>query len=121
MRVLFRSGGSGTTCPRQWVRSATAPDRAPASATDFRTIAGRRECRPPGRAAATAPSRHVFQRVHIVVGKAEMMADLVDQHMADQPVQPFAALAPFAQDRSEERSVGKECVSTCRSRWSSYH
>src|SRR3546814_5326003 len=73
MRVLFRSGGSGTTCPRQWVRSATAPDRAPASATDFRTIAGRRECRPPGRAAATAPSRHVFQRVHIVVGKAEMM------------------------------------------------
>src|SRR3546814_3792571 len=23
--------------------------------------------------------------------------------------------------RSEERSVGKECVSTCRSRWSSYH
>src|SRR3546814_19375481 len=24
-------------------------------------------------------------------------------------------------DRSEERSVGKECVSTCRSRWSLYH
>src|SRR3546814_12614366 len=24
-------------------------------------------------------------------------------------------------DRSEERRVGKECVSTCRSRWSSYH
>src|SRR3546814_13005307 len=23
--------------------------------------------------------------------------------------------------RSEERSVGKECVSTCRSRWSTYH
>src|SRR3546814_14042387 len=23
--------------------------------------------------------------------------------------------------RSEERRVGKECVSTCRSRWSSYH
>src|SRR3546814_20336967 len=26
----------------------------------------------------------------------------------------------FAQDRSEERRVGKECVSTCRSRWSPY-
>src|SRR3546814_4637594 len=26
-----------------------------------------------------------------------------------------------AQDRSEERRVGKECVSTCRSRWSPYH
>src|SRR3546814_14182396 len=27
----------------------------------------------------------------------------------------------LAQDRSEERRVGKECVSTCRSRWSPHH
>src|SRR3546814_1939837 len=27
----------------------------------------------------------------------------------------------FAKRRSEERRVGKECVSTCRSRWSPYH
>src|SRR3546814_9737470 len=27
----------------------------------------------------------------------------------------------WARDRSEERRVGKECVSTCRSRWSPYH
>src|SRR3546814_4419377 len=26
-----------------------------------------------------------------------------------------------AKPRSEERRVGKECVSTCRSRWSPYH
>src|SRR3546814_14682059 len=26
-----------------------------------------------------------------------------------------------AHERSEERRVGKECVSTCRSRWSPYH
>src|SRR3546814_1165128 len=26
-----------------------------------------------------------------------------------------------AYSRSEERRVGKECVSTCRSRWSPYH
>src|SRR3546814_2874804 len=26
-----------------------------------------------------------------------------------------------AEPRSEERRVGKECVSTCRSRWSPYH
>src|SRR3546814_8039962 len=26
-----------------------------------------------------------------------------------------------AWERSEERRVGKECVSTCRSRWSPYH
>src|SRR3546814_16874905 len=29
--------------------------------------------------------------------------------------------AIFFGDRSEERRVGKECVSTCRSRWSPYH
>src|SRR3546814_18822710 len=28
---------------------------------------------------------------------------------------------PFLTDRSEERRVGKECVSTCRSRWWPYH
>src|SRR3546814_7639380 len=27
----------------------------------------------------------------------------------------------FSLDRSEERRVGKECVSTCRSRWSPSH
>src|SRR3546814_10270665 len=27
----------------------------------------------------------------------------------------------FRNSRSEERRVGKECVSTCRSRWSPYH
>src|SRR3546814_8373317 len=27
----------------------------------------------------------------------------------------------FGLDRSEERRVGKECVSTCRYRWSPYH
>src|SRR3546814_979435 len=38
--------------------------------------------------------------------------------------QMAAALAAFAKlfdRRSEERRVGKECVSTCRSRWSPYH
>src|SRR3546814_14049791 len=31
------------------------------------------------------------------------------------------AEAPAPARRSEERRVGKECVSTCRSRWSPYH
>src|SRR3546814_16497825 len=36
---------------------------------------------------------------------------------------PLVLLAPdrAADLRSEERRVGKECVSTCRSRWSPYH
>src|SRR3546814_19965034 len=32
-----------------------------------------------------------------------------------------AVLSATATARSEERRVGKECVSTCRSRWSPYH
>src|SRR3546814_19408442 len=28
---------------------------------------------------------------------------------------------PPSSERSEERRVGQECVSTCRSRWSPYH
>src|SRR3546814_19390046 len=30
-------------------------------------------------------------------------------------------LEPVIDQRSEERRVGKECVNTCRSRWSPYH
>src|SRR3546814_6386979 len=38
------------------------------------------------------------------------------------PKFPSAArIDPPAPLRSEERRVGKECVSTCRSRWSPYH
>src|SRR3546814_15008471 len=33
----------------------------------------------------------------------------------------WAGLAPQVHTRSEERRVGKECVSTCRSRWSPYN
>src|SRR3546814_16630269 len=36
-------------------------------------------------------------------------------------VQQSRALYPTGSARSEERRVGKECVSTCRSRWSPYH
>src|SRR3546814_11122154 len=36
----------------------------------------------------------------------------------DKPAQHDAACSS---GRSEERRVGKECVSTCRSRWSPYH
>src|SRR3546814_15502625 len=38
-------------------------------------------------------------------------------HLLPRLRQPI--VAPAA--RSEERRVGKECVSTCRSRWSQYH
>src|SRR3546814_14494359 len=34
---------------------------------------------------------------------------------------PRNSLVSLPTSRSEERRVGKECVSTCRSRWSPYH
>src|SRR3546814_2429125 len=42
---------------------------------------------------------------------ADSPPDHATQHSAPLP----------AGERSEERRVGKECVSTCRSRWSPYH
>src|SRR3546814_10539530 len=44
----------------------------------------------------------------IVVGEDERHRQLARAHRG-------------AVDRSEERRVGKECVSTCRYRWSTYH
>src|SRR3546814_19049190 len=38
-----------------------------------------------------------------------------------EPARRAAAPASTPPDRSEERRVGKECVSTCRSRWSPYN
>src|SRR3546814_15752616 len=43
---------------------------------------------------------------------------LADRCRHAQVIRP-ASSAPAS--RSEERRVGKECVSTCRSRWSPYH
>src|SRR3546814_11564241 len=37
------------------------------------------------------------------------------------PTPKFSGTAAVRAIRSEERRVGKECVSTCRSRWSPYH
>src|SRR3546814_15118678 len=42
----------------------------------------------------------------------DMCLDLVDDVVCRGDYEAF---------RSEERRVGKECVSTCRSRWSPYH
>src|SRR3546814_12636293 len=35
--------------------------------------------------------------------------------------EPFLFFGTIAENRSEERRVGKEGCSTCRSRWSTYH
>src|SRR3546814_19862577 len=50
-------------------------------------------------------------------GQAERRHDGDVQNREDQP----AGRVSTDDRRSEERRVGKECVSTCRSRWSPYH
>src|SRR3546814_2590429 len=45
---------------------------------------------------------------------------LVAMHDGPGEPWPLERMAERA-GRSEERLVGKECVSTCRSRWSAYH
>ena len=48
----------------------------------------------------------------------ERNAVMVAHYYTDPEIQQ---LAEETGGRSEERRVGKECVSTCRSRWSPYH
>src|SRR3546814_13887354 len=43
------------------------------------------------------------------------------QSITQDILSPFERMAGDLAPRSEERRVGKECVSTCRSRWSPYH
>src|SRR3546814_15103963 len=56
-------------------------------------------------AVADAVARHGADRVAVFIGTSTA-GTLATEH---------------AYRRSEERRVGKECVSTCRSRWSPYH
>src|SRR3546814_11570002 len=49
-------------------------------------------------------------------------ANGIDRVLIDNGARKLGIVATGqAVQRSEERRVGKECVSTCRSRWSPYH
>src|SRR3546814_4472571 len=60
------------------------------------------------------------QSVIRVPGNATGEADLSGIIVAFRAGTPVR-IADVADVRSEERRVGKECVRTCRSRWSPYH
>src|SRR3546814_2163892 len=55
------------------------------------------------------------------VCSSDLPAELVALFRAASRGRPVAPAARITTRRSEERRVGKECVSTCRSRWSPYH
>src|SRR3546814_19086926 len=65
--------------------------------------------------------------MHTLTVKESMMAfyvmhgGLTSLDENDKPIQVDNCLTLLGACRSEERRVGKECVSTCRSRWSPYH
>src|SRR3546814_9312720 len=65
---------------------------------------------------------HRVQRIQRSHRFLEDHRDLVATHVAQQPRVGADELPVLEGDgaRSEERRVGKECVSTCRSRWSTY-
>src|SRR3546814_11042415 len=63
---------------------------------------------------------------YFVTNADKMEADLENPHVLiyDKKISTMKELLPVLEkqvQRSEERRVGKECVSTCRSRWSPYH
>src|SRR3546814_11909316 len=57
------------------------------------------------------------QKMSKSLGNFITVADVLEKHPGE--VLKFAMLQTHY--RSEERRVGKECVSTCRSCWSPYH
>src|SRR3546814_7780719 len=65
-------------------------------------------------------SSDLGRRAHFLGGAGKRLGAAV--HVADHAGQLRYRVLHRAQElRSEERRVGKECVSTCRSRWSPYH
>src|SRR3546814_17457296 len=54
-------------------------------------------------------------------GEQQMMTTPLVDRPSLNPRERTVAVAFGIWMRSEERRVGKECVSTCRSRWSPYH
>src|SRR3546814_13722580 len=54
---------------------------------------------------------------------AQILLDLGvrDMVLLSNTPRTIVGLEGYGLRRSEERRVGKECVSTCRSRWSPYH
>src|SRR3546814_1859036 len=73
-------------------------------------------------------SRRRHTRCALVTGVQTCALPIWTRHQAYAELTPKGLMSGpgGAQDfaagaRSEERRVGKECVSTCRSRWSPYH
>src|SRR3546814_9249606 len=61
------------------------------------------------------------QTCALPICRCRALRDLQPRRSAEHPRGQLACRALRTRGRSEERRVGKECVRTCRSRWSPYH
>src|SRR3546814_9449916 len=70
-------------------------------------------------------SRHLLPYSNAIANAGKVVADLEEWFPIWTETHRSGLVAPQGVvsfiERSEERRVGKECVSTCRSRWSPYH
>src|SRR3546814_4755884 len=72
---------------------------------------------------AEVPAGH-FDQALLTKDTITMEPDVLEYKLYAPGVGPVLVLGVSGgggRERSEERRVGKECVSTCRSRWSPYH
>src|SRR3546814_20695660 len=98
LRRPSRSTLTDTLCPYTWL---------------FRSELARHKA---GRAARRDNSVET-----VSVGDGELVAPEDVQQLVSTLSARMTVTDTAPRERSEERRVGKECVSTCRSRWSPYH
>src|SRR3546814_18648789 len=93
-----------------------------APSVDLMEVLGRlRMISPVMRSLIVLLARRPAPQAHLDDGKGELarLSDILD--MAASLHKRIMHDLDIEQARSEERRVGHECVSTCRSRWSPYH
>src|SRR3546814_16434491 len=76
----------------------------------------------PGASLSFAQGSHDFESLDRGIGRGDRFetAHRLDQYL-ELSVIGLDPVIEILHLRSEERRVGKECVSTCRFRWSQYH
>src|SRR3546814_19956773 len=78
-------------------------------------------CKPVGSFREGQPLTHVWMAPIPVKTKMATMTHRMRKWLTNCMMSQSVQRLKAAWERSEERRVGKECVSTCRYRWSRYH
>src|SRR3546814_17677827 len=118
--TLFRSGKDrrGSSSPEPPPSRPTAWSPRPPRRRQGQSVPG-----PRSKSLAPSLSPSIPGQPHRLLEQVERDVEAAQYRRDLLPAIAFGRLdQPRDRDsRSEERRVGKECVSTCRSRWSTYH